>query len=76
METKTYILVNDDSAYGYLELEKSFDVSLIKNLSYLEATSYLLEHNIYFKMEVGCEPLQFKLEPKEEKFFKDIQSYR
>lgn len=75
METKTYILVNDDGSYGYLELEKSFDVNLLKDFGYSEVISYLLRNNIYFKTEIGCESLQFKLKPKEEKFFKDIQSY-
>ena len=73
METKTYILVIDEGAYGYLELDKSFDVNLLKDLSYSEVIAYLLENHIYFRTEIGCESLQFKPKPEEIDFFKDIR---
>lgn len=51
----------DDVIYGYLEVDKDFDIMKLKGMTFTEAVNYLLENDIAFRSRGGYPPtLHFK----------------
>lgn len=51
----------DDVIYGYLEVDKNFDILKLKEMTFTEAINYLLENDIAFRSRGGYPPtLHFK----------------
>lgn len=51
----------NDVIYGYLEVEKDFDIMKLKGMTYTEAIKYLFENKVAFKSRGGYPPtLHFK----------------
>ena len=51
----------DDVIYGYLEVDKDFDIMKLKDMTLTEAISYLLENKIAIRSRTGYPPtLHFK----------------
>ena len=62
MSLKLYLLKDKDGViYGYLEVDKDFDIMKLKDMTYTEAITYLLENEIAFRNRTGYPPtLHFK----------------
>ena len=62
MNLELYLLKDkDDVIYGYLEVDKDFDIMKLKDMTYTEAITYLLKNNIAFRNRTGYPPtLHFK----------------
>ena len=62
MNLELYLLKDkDDVVYGYLEVEKGFDIMQLKDMTFTEAITYLLKNNIAFINRTGYPPtLHFK----------------
>lgn len=62
MNLNLYLLKDkDDVIYGYLEVDKDFDIMKLKDMTYTEAIKYLFENDIAFRNRGGYPPtLHFK----------------
>lgn len=61
-EMNLFILADkNDKVYGYLEVDKAFDIMKLKEMTYTDAIKFLLENNIQFRNRTGYPPiLHFK----------------
>lgn len=51
----------NDIVYGYLEVDKDFDIMKLKEMTYTDAIKFLFENNIPFRSRTGYPPtLHFK----------------
>jgi hypothetical protein len=54
MNLELYLLKDkNDVIYGYLEVDKDFDIMKLKDMTYTEAITYLLENDIAFRSRGG-----------------------
>lgn len=62
MNLELYLLKDKDGLiYGYLEVDKDFDIMKLKDMTHTEAIKYLLENDIAFRSRGGYPPtLHFK----------------
>ena len=62
MNLELYLLRDkNDVIYGYLEIDKDFDIMKLKDMTYTEVIKYLFENEIAFRSRGGYPPtLHFK----------------
>ena len=62
MEMNLFLLRDkNDTVYGYLEVDKDFDIMKLKGMTYTDAIKFLFENNIPFRNRTGYPPtLHFK----------------
>lgn len=62
VEMNLFLLADkNDTIYGYIEVDKDFDIMKLKEMTYTDAIRFLFENNIPFRNRTGYPPiLHFK----------------